>query len=169
MIEISSNAVEVQFVDKGNDPGHLLTALGKGSISKLRNGLSAVKSVSQPYASFGGRAVESDDVFYTRVSERLRHKNRCITAWDYERIILEAFPNVHKVKCIPHADGVHWLVPGNVLIVVFPDLKNKNAMDPLQPKVDANTISRITAYIQDRTGKQVTVKVKKSRLSEGKA
>lgn len=164
LIEVSANAVEVQFVDKGNDPGHLLTALGKGSISKLRNGLSAVKSVSQPYASFGGRAVESDDAFYTRVSERLRHKNRCITAWDYERIILEAFPKVYKVKCIPHAfvDNKEdsWLAPGNVLIVVIPDLRNKNAMDLLQPKVNADTISRITSYVQKHTGIQVQLKVK---------
>ena len=160
LIEISANAVEVQFVDKGNDPGHLLTALGKGSISKLRNGLSAVKSVSQPYASFGGRAVESDDAFYTRVSERLRHKNRCITAWDYERIILEAFPKVHKVQCIPHAKEDRWLSPGNVLIVIIPDMRNKNAMDLLQPKVNADTISRITSYVQKHTGIQVQLKVK---------
>ncbi len=160
LIEIMANAVEVQFVDHGNDPSHLLTALGKGSISKFRNGLSVVKSIRQPYASFGGCAVESDDAFYTRVSERLRHKNRCITAWDYERIILEAFPKVHKVKCIPHAKEDRWLVPGNVLIVVIPDMKNKNAMDPLQPKVDADTISRITSYIQEHMAMQVKVKVK---------
>jgi len=152
--------VEVQFIDNGNDSNHMLTALGKGSISKLKNGLSAVKSVRQPYASFGGRAVESDDALYTRVSERLRHKNRCITTWDYERIILEAFPKVHKVKCIPHAKEDRWLSPGNVLIVIIPDLRNKNAMDLLQPKVNADTISRITSYVQKRTGMQVKLKVK---------
>ncbi len=110
--------------------------------------------------------MESEDAFSTRVSERLRHKNRCITAWDYERIILEAFPGVHKVKCIPHANTVTvtrencWLAPGNVLIVVIPDLKNKNARDPFQPKVDADLISRITAYVQERAGMQVRVHVK---------
>jgi len=160
LIQVAANAVEVRFADQGNDPDHLASALEEGKIGKLKTGISAIKSVSQPYASFGGRAVESDDAFHTRVSERLRHKNRCITAWDYERIVLEAFPGVHKVKCIPHAKEGSWLAPGHVLLVVIPDLRNKNAIDPLQPKVDADTIERITAHVQDRAGMRVKVKVK---------
>ncbi len=160
LIEVMTNAVETQFADNGNDPTHLLTALEAGKITKLKNGLSAVKSVKQPYASFGGRGEETDEAFYTRVSERLRHKDRCITAWDYERVVLEAFPKVHQVKAIPHAKEGAWLAPGNVLIVVVPDLKNKNAVDPLEPKVDAGTISQITSYVQDHIGMQVTVQVK---------
>ena len=166
LINVVANAVEVQFLDRGNDPNHLLTALEPSRIAKLKNGLSAVKAVKQPYASFGGRAVETDSAFYTRVSERLRHKNRCLTAWDYERIILEAFPQVHKLKCIPHASEKSWLAPGHVLIVVVPDLKNKNALNPLEPKVDANTINRITTYVQERSGKQVKVKVTNPRYQK---
>ncbi|MBD2563977.1 MULTISPECIES: baseplate J/gp47 family protein [Nostoc] len=166
LIEVAANAVEVQFKNGGNDSQHLLIALQKGKITKLKNGLSPIKSVQQPFASFGGKPVETNKTFYTRVSERLRHKNRCITAWDYERIILEAFPNVYKVKCIPHAKENSWLAPGNVLIVVIPDLKNKNAINRLQPKVDADTISRITAYVQERVGMQVKIKVKNPRYQK---
>jgi hypothetical protein len=50
-----------------------------------------------------------------------------------------------------------------VLVIVVPDLKNKNAMDPLQPKVDADTISRITEFVRRRAGMQVRVKVKNPR------
>ncbi|BAY09886.1 baseplate J/gp47 family protein [Calothrix sp. NIES-2098] len=160
LIDVAANAVEVQFVDRGNDRNHLSTALEPSKIAKLKTGISAIKAVKQPYASFGGSSVESDNSFYTRVSERLRHKNRAISPWDYERIILAAFPKVHKVKCIPHASEKSWLAPGHVLIVVIPDLKNKNAIDILQPKVDADTISRITTYVQKRAGMQVRVKVK---------
>lgn len=160
LIDVATNAVEVQFVDGNNDRNHLLTALEAHKITKLKNGISAIKAVKQPYASFGGSAVETDSTFSTRVSERLRHKNRCLTAWDYERIILEAFPKVHQVKCIPHAKENSWLAPGHILIVVIPDLKNKNVANPLAPKVDADTISRITNYVQKRSGMQVKVKVK---------
>jgi Baseplate J-like protein len=160
LIDVAANAVEVQFVDGNNDRKHLLTALKPNKITKLKNGLSAIKAVKQPYASFGGSAVETDKTFSTRVSERLRHKNRCLTAWDYERIILEAFPKVHQVKCIPHAKENSWLAPGHILIVVIPDLKNKNVANPLAPKVDADTISRINTYVQKRAGMQVNIKVK---------
>ncbi len=160
IIDVVANAVEVEFVSNNNDPRHLLTALEPNKITKLQNGLSAIKTVKQTYSSFGGRAVETDSTFYTRVSERLRHKNRCLTRWDYERIILEAFPKVHQVKCIPHAKENVWLAPGHVLIVVIPDLKNKNIANPLEPKVDADTISRITEYVKKRSGMQVSIKVK---------
>jgi hypothetical protein len=160
LIAVSANAVEVRFSDQGNDPNHLTVALEAGNIAKLKNGLAGIKSAAQPFASFGGVPEETDDYFRRRVSERLRHKDRCITPWDYERIILETFPGVHKAKCIPHAKEGSWLAPGNVMIVVVPDLRNKNALDSLQPKVDADTISRITQWVQQRIGMQVRVKVK---------
>lgn len=166
IIEVAANAVEVEFKDNGNDPNHLMTGLGKGSITKLRNGLAAIKSVNQPYTSFAGHPVESDEAFYTRASERLRHKKRCITAWDYERFILDAFPGVHKVKCIPHAREGCYLAPGNVLIIVVPDLRNRNYTNHLQPKVGSDTISRITSYVQKQTGMQVNVKVKNPRYQK---
>lgn len=166
LIDVAANAVEVQFVEQDNDVNHLLSALEPGRIAKLKNGLSAIKAVKQPFASFSGRAVETDSAFYTRVSERLRHKNRCLTPWDYERIILEAFPKVHKVKCISHAKENSWLAPGYILIVVVPDLKNKNTINPLEPKVDADTIDRITNYIQERSGMQVRLKVKNPRYQK---
>ncbi|WP_437819910.1 baseplate J/gp47 family protein [Sorangium sp. So ce1078] len=160
LVSVATNGVEVRFHDRGNDPAHLAAPLPGGSIGKLKTPLAAVKAVRQPHASFGGRGVESSEAMVTRASERLRHKNRCLTAWDYERIVLGAFPGIHKVKCIPHArDGV-WHAPGHVLLVVVPDLRNQNARDPLQPRVDADTLARVAAHVQARAGMQVAVQVK---------
>lgn len=160
LIAVAANAVEVRWIDRGNDPGHLQAPLPPGKIAKLKDGLSGVKGVKQPYSSFEGRPVESDEGFYTRASERLRHKNRSITGWDYERIVLEAFPTVRQAKCIPHAREGNWLAPGHLLMVVIPDGRNQNAVDPLRPKVPSETIRRIGAYLQERAGMQVKVKVK---------
>ncbi|NVO21499.1 MAG: hypothetical protein HXX13_17490 [Bacteroidetes bacterium] len=166
LISVDANAIEVQFRDQGNDPAHLTMALEPGKISKLLNGIAFVKAIRQPYSSFGGKTREQDNPFYTRVSERLRHKNRSITAWDYERMILQNFPEVHKVKCIPHAKFLEesgkycWLAPGNVVLVLVPDLRNRNAVDPLKPKVNSDTISRIGSFLQTHTGMQVNVKIK---------
>ncbi len=156
-----ANAAEVVFVDRGNDPAHLDAPSPPGRIAKLATPIPEIRSVAQPYASFGGRPVESAPALVTRASERLRHKNRCVTPWDYERIVLEAFPHVHKVKCVPHArrDGT-WIAPGHVLLVVVPDLRNDNARDPLRPRVDADTLDAIAAHVQERAGMQVKVGVK---------
>jgi hypothetical protein len=98
-----------------------------------------------------------------RAAERLRHRNRCITPWDYERMLLEAFPKVHKVKCIPHASENSWLAPGHVMLVVIPDLRNQNAVDQLKPRVDIDTLVRMQNFAQQYAGKQVSIKVKNPR------
>jgi hypothetical protein len=166
LLEVAANAIEVKFVDQGNETNHLATALAAGKITKLQTGIAAIKTVKQPYASFSGAAPENDRTFNARVAERLRHKNRCITSWDYERITLAAFPKIHKVKCIPHANDNSWLAPGHILIVVVPDLKKQNTMNLLTPKVDAATIQQITSHLQARAGMQVKIKVKNPKYQK---
>jgi hypothetical protein len=160
LIEIGANAVEVRLVEQGNDPTHLELPLPARSIARSKIAPAGVKGVTQPYASFGGRAQESTDTLHMRAAERLRHKDRCVSPWDYERVVLDAFPAIHKVKCVPHAKPGSWLAPGNVLLVVVPDLRNRNARHPLQPKADADTISRIREHVRARAGRQVSVEVK---------
>lgn len=166
LIEVAANGVEVELASVGYDPLHLETPLPAGSIARLRGGLAGVKSVKQPYASFGGRTSEGDDAFHGRVAERLRHKDRCVTRWDYERVVLEAFPSVHRVKCIPHAKEGEWMAPGHVMLVVVPDLRNQNAVDPLQPRVDADTLDQIGAHVRARAGMGVELKVKNPRYQK---
>jgi hypothetical protein len=52
--------------------------------------------------------------------------------WDYERLVLEAFPEIYKVKCLDHTqyepsdsgEGIYReLAPGHVTIVTIPDLR----------------------------------------------
>jgi hypothetical protein len=160
LIEVAANGVEVALATEGYDPAHLDVPLAAGTISKLKYGLAGVKSVKQPYASFGGRGAELPAAFHTRAAERLRHRDRCVTRWDYERVVLQAFPGVHRVKCIPHARPGSWMSPGHVLLVVVPDLRNRNAVDPLQPRVDADTLDQILEHVQARAGMQVQVAVK---------
>ena len=101
-----------------------------------------------------------------RAAERLR--NRCLSAWDYERMLLEAFPAVHQVKCIPQASEGSWLAPGNILLVVVPDLRNQNAVDPLRPRVDTATLSKMTEFALQHCGMQVRIRVKNPRYQRVK-
>lgn len=148
LVSVAANAVEVERKPPGSPAARGWTPLPKGSIAKLKTPVAAVKSVTQPFASFGGSALESDEALNTRAAERLRHRNRWISAWDYERAVLDAFPEVRKAKCLPHTGTTDWLEPGEVTLVVVPDLRQRNAVDPLQPRADADTLSRIRAHIQ---------------------
>lgn len=151
LIDIKAQAALARFEDKNNSATHLETALPADTISKLKQSDDGIKSVSQPFSSFGGKTKETDDQFYIRVSERLRHKNRAITIWDYERLVLEAFPSIHKVKCINHTyageNKDHENAPGHVMVVVIPDLRNKNAVNLYEPKVDLGSLTDIAEFL----------------------
>lgn len=146
-IGIHAQAVETSFVNNDNEVSHLKNGLPSGTIKKMVTRIPQIKSVSQPYSSFGGSPEESDDNFYRRISERLRHKNRAITLWDYEHLILQEFPEIYKVKCLNHTSKTSFTAAGHVTLVVVPDTVNKNVFDIYQPRVSKATLNSVTHYI----------------------
>lgn len=163
LLNVLAQAAQVTFADNGNDPAFLTNALPAKTISKMVISQSAIKSITQPYPSFGGKPVEDNGHFYVRASERLRHKDRAITIWDYERLVLEAFPEIHRVKCLNHTKYESGIVyedaPGYVTVITIPDLTNHNEINPLRPYTNADTIDQIQAYLQQRISCQVNLNV----------
>ena len=174
-IAIHPQAVEAEFVNNGNDPNHLAKPLPAKKITALVNRLAEIMKVEQPYESFGGRLKEQDDELYRRVSERLRHKNRAVTIYDYERLVLEAFPDVFKVKCINHTNyqreavdsgktGEH--VPGVVSVIVLPNLQDPNAIDPLRPRVSTARRLEIQDFVNAHASDFATPIVESPQFEE---
>ncbi|WP_347841214.1 baseplate J/gp47 family protein [uncultured Draconibacterium sp.] len=167
VIGVYAQACEAAFTDNNNELSHLQNGLEAGTISKLIKRNARVKSVNQPFNSFGGTAHETDASYYQRVSERLRHKNRAITIWDYEHLVLQQFPQIHKVKCLSHTytgveNGVQlvkYLKPGNVCLVVVPDIVNRNVFDIYQPRVSRALLNEIRQYIAQLSAPLVNVQV----------
>ena len=163
LLSVDAQAAVVTFSDQNNATDFLNTALPASVISKLKIPQSAVKKITQPYSSFGGRAWENSDAFYVRVSERLRHKARAITIWDYEHLILEAFPQIHKVKCLNHTKSVdavyNEVLPGHVTIITIPDLQQRNDINPLKPYTSQATLQAIDAYLRKRISCHVKLHV----------
>ncbi len=155
LVDVQSNAAIAVFDNQDNDLSHFSAALAPGTINKLEKDAGGIKSVKQLYASFGGRPQENDNDFYTRVSERLRHKERSVALWDCERLILQHFTNIYKVKCVNHASGESFYAPGHDLVVVVPDLTNQNTADPFQPRVDKNTVDEVYTFLNSRSSNWV--------------
>ncbi|WP_297099564.1 hypothetical protein [uncultured Draconibacterium sp.] len=167
VIGIHAQAVEAKFENNNNKLDHLNDGLSSGTISKMLVRPPRIKSLSQPYSSFGGQPTESDSAFYRRVSERLRHKNRAITLWDYEHLVLQEFPEIHKVKCLNHTSTkvenekrkTSYLAPGNVVLVVIPDIVNRNVFDIYKPRVSKATLNRIENFIRKLNSPLISTKV----------
>jgi len=153
-------AQAVRTTSRVPDGAATLTAdLPAGTISKLDPPDVAVKAVSQPYPTFGGRPVEDAAAFATRVSERLRHKDRAITLWDYEHLLLDAFPGIYQARCLNHtrydpttggAGCYDELAPGHVTVVTIPNLAVPNPRDPLRPYTSLGVLGEIERFLRAR-------------------
>ncbi len=159
MLGVYAQAVKTRFEDRKNELSHLQDGLPAESISKMVERKAGVKTVFQPFNSFGGKAPETDVAFQTRVSERLRHKNRAVSLWDFEHLILEEFPEVYKVKCLNHTCSSSFLSPGNVLLIAVPDTVNKNVYDIFKPALSGAKLEQIESFLSEKISPQVEVKV----------
>ena len=158
-VSVAAQAVTATFEDQGNEPGILAAPLPAGSITKMVIKDTAIKGVKQPFASFGGKMEEGDRQYYTRVSERLRHKNRSINIWDYEHMVLEEFPNIYKIKCLNHSSLTHSHSPGHVTLVVIPNLQNREEEQKLRPQASINTLQDIHDFMSGHINPFVKLEV----------
>ncbi len=153
-INIHAQVAEAVFEDNENGKDHLENSLPAESISQLVYRRSSVKSVEQPYSSFGGAQPESSASFYRRVSERLRHKNRAVSIWDYEHLVLEEFSEIYKVKCLNHTqssgDNLNQLAPGQITLVLVPKLPESSSPARFYPKASQDLMDRVHNFLKPK-------------------
>lgn len=176
LLSIDAQAARAVFADAGNDPAWLETPLPAGSISKLVVPDLAIKKIVQPYNSFDGRPVESAPAFATRVSERLRHKDRAVAMFDYESLLLEAFPRLYRVKCLNttelvrdaqnHIVADNELMPGTVTVVTVPWTHGQNTRNPLRPYTDQATLTAVDGFLRKRVSPFVRLEVHNPKFEE---
>jgi hypothetical protein len=157
-VDIVAQAAAVRFDDQGNAPDHYLQPLPVGSIARLVQPDARIAQVLQPYTSFGGRPAEAPEAFLTRVSERLRHRDRAIAPWDIERLVLQAFPQIYKAKCLRAG-----ATPGEVVVVVIPDIRNALPGEAAAPKAPADLLLDIERHLAARVPAAATVRVRNAR------
>ncbi len=157
-IAVLTQAVSATYLDRHDAPGHYDAPLPAGTIKALAADVSGVAVVSQPYNSWGGRPPEGASRFDTRVSERLRHKQRAVSVWDYERLVLEQFPEVYKVKCIPAAQE-----PGVVNVIIIPDLRKARLFDAFKPMAPASLLLAVKTYLVARASQFAEIRVRNAR------
>jgi hypothetical protein len=125
---------------KANVPANTINSLAQAS--------SDVVAVLQPAVSFGGRPQEEPQDFYIRVSEFLAHKNRAVTAWDIERLVLENFPAVNQVKCISAVEYPFFTEAGKVIVVVTPKVMTPDRF--ILPRFSPAILQDIKLYLDKR-------------------
>lgn len=154
VININTQGALVELVQ--DEKVEFREILISNSISKLKNSDSSIKSISQPMSSFHGRKREEDQNYYQRISERLRHKQRAINIWDYEHLVLQQFPEIHKTKCMNHTGfyeekGIKVFCenyPGNITVICIPDQKKNAHANPLRPYTPVGLLTDISLFLE---------------------
>ncbi|MEL7001810.1 MAG: hypothetical protein AAFN93_03645, partial [Bacteroidota bacterium] len=114
------------------------------TISSFATSKSEIATILQPEASFHGKYKESESKFYLRVSERLRHKNRAVTTWDFEQLLLNKYPFVNQVQCLTnlHHEKVK---PGHMLLVVVREINRDRPF--YYPKLSYDTLEHLQRFV----------------------
>jgi len=140
-------------VKKENNPfigtikNPLIQSLPAHTINSSIEEIPDIGSIDQPISSFGGRAAETYQAFEVRQGERLHHKKRAIQLWDYERLVLDEFPVIWKVKVLPAHNLLTGNKPGEILLVVLIGPDSIDSQDPITPVASSELINNIQVYI----------------------
>jgi hypothetical protein len=171
-----AQAGRATFVDRGNDPARTAVPLAASSIARKTLPEPRLKTVAQPFAGFGGRAVEAPAAMDIRVSERMRHKDRGITMWDIEALVAQEFPQIYRVKCLQltelrrNALGIvtadNENRPGAVTVVAVPYVQPDSPGNPLRPYLDQATLAAIDGFLRPRLSPFVRLEVVNPRIEE---
>jgi hypothetical protein len=129
------------------DALELSSVNGRLTLSNVKTGTSSQWSavtdipglvgLSQTEISFESDMSESNDSATIRMLERLRHKNRAVTPWDYERIVLNEYADVALVKCLPNC-RMHQqsFKAGEILIVLMATATEQGMQASRKPHLD---------------------------------
>jgi hypothetical protein len=156
-VDIRAQAVSVRFEDQGNAADHYAQPLPVGSINRMVEPDARIVAIEQPFTSFGGKPAERPEQFHTRVSERLRHKQRALTPWDYERLVLQRFGQIYKAKCLSSSSGHE---AGHVGVIVIPDIRGALPSDAFAPRASSNLLADIEAHLRERAPGAAIVRVR---------
>ncbi|MEB3319132.1 MAG: hypothetical protein VKO39_13465 [Cyanobacteriota bacterium] len=125
------------------------------SIKDLEEGVPGIGAIHQPFSSRSGRAVETEAELRLRAAERLRHKDRALAAWDYERLLWEGFASqLHAVACLPARER------RGVEVVVIPNLREQVPRNLFAPGAPTDRLAAMERHLRQRCPEEVALVVR---------
>jgi hypothetical protein len=116
-----------------------------GAITQLLGGIPYVSGVSNPTPAEGGADNETLDRVGVRGPQALRHRERALSASDYESLALEASPGVAVARALPATGPDGRPAAGWVKLIVVP-----NSQDA-QPQPSLEMRRQVKTFLMDRS------------------
>lgn len=99
---------------------------------------------------YGGRKKETPQEMLMRWSEYMSHRGKAVTPRDIERITLQQFPDMGKVKCFPNYN-CKSNEKGVVTLVVIPEITAGDKVQPYKPMANSRQILKIEYLFEKLT------------------
>lgn len=117
--------------------------LAAGTITQARVALPQIQSIIQPFPSFGSKATETEHMMLLRGADRMKTKDRAVTAGDYYRLVNREFPGICYSKTVYNRkEGIKTFLVRSVA-----NTQEANAFEPL---VDECTVASVQNFLAQR-------------------
>lgn len=144
-----SNIIFKQYRCGGGDEGNVEPAI----LNTLMTSIPYVARVSNLEPAWGGLDAETLEDAMVRTPKLLRHRERAVTATDFEDLALET-PGVSigRVKCLqPLPSESGRVAPGQVYVLVVPRVRMPGGyLEPAVLEPAERDIERLTTYLDER-------------------
>jgi hypothetical protein len=127
------------------DPLALVDTLWKAEQNII--GIGEIRAV----ASYAGNAKETEKQLLMRLSEYVSHRGKAVTVRDYERMTLQHFPDIAKVKCLS-ALSAKPDRKSDVTLVIIPREKDEHSD---RYKATSRQILKVEEFFAGRTSATV--------------
>lgn len=154
LVRVHVNAAELVITDATDDAiSSIQDNTEQCSIEPLKN-IPGLKSVEQISAIHDGRSKESGLNKLMRVSEYVTHRGKAVTARDFELLVMEAFPEVAKIKCLtaPSPDGTN---SRNITLAGIPT-QAKETKKGWRPKLPSSLMLKIGQHLKEHCSAYVS-------------
>lgn len=155
---LKTNGITLQRIVPSNDFSTITPQINANIITSPETAIPEISATIQPFASFGGKAAETNLHMNSRVSTRLKTKDRLVTAEDFFNVIRLEFPAVYYSKTIYKKTKKQAYT---YVIKRVSDASETNAFVPLLSECNELEIQN---YIKERVSTFVKVSVENFEL-----
>ncbi len=121
-------------------------------IKDLKTSIPFLDKAFNPLSASGGTEVEGIEKTIERGPQVLKHRNRAITAQDFEQIACQASRAIARAKCLPNFDNQGQFKPGWVTIVVIPQSSED------RPRLSLQLKREVGSYVKEHSANTVIEK-----------
>ncbi len=148
-------AVHMNSVAAGALPGSGESGnLPAGEVNTLERSIGFINKVENKEPMAGGCRMEDTGQAVVRCAAVLRHRDRAVTAKDFEDIINGRLRNIRQVRCFPGRNELGDKVPGHITLAVLPqegethfEQVRKSICDCLLPYMESRMLTEGRLHI----------------------